>query len=358
MRSLILWIIRTLGRYTAIGLFALWVPVFIAWLSFFDQTGGVRYGLLALPVMLPLTMASVTLLLGVLFAGTRRAPGPYVGRTDASGLWAMWDELAPPKWNQTRLLRIDDRFNASISERSRFFGLGFPEVTMTIGLPMLHALDAKYVRAVVAHEVGHDACRHTQGLTNLVEFERTLELVFAMFPPGITVTGTILWKLLGWLGDWLTEEHLRLSRSAEREADAKAAKAIGREAYAESLAVFAAHCERYGEVFVKPIHDGLGRLMHVPPSPLDTLFAETVGPTPGELTPFAQAAYAKPHDKESTHPVLAEGLAAVGCAQLPAIKPLGPRATLSLVSPEAIEAVREACRARWERTIRRHLQLD
>ena len=270
----------------------------------------------------------------------------------------MWDELAPPKWGQSRLMRVDDQFNASIAERSRFLGLGLPEVVITIGLPMLHALDEPQVRAVVAHEVGHDACRHTLGLSNLVEFERAFNWVFWLFPPHSTVTGEVLSGLLGWLGDWLQAEQLRLSRIAERDADANAAKAIGLDSYAESLATFAAHAERFNEQFVKATYEGLDHHMHVPPSPLEAFLGESGRLTCSELSPYADIAFAKPHDPARSHPVLAEALAAVGYDHLPPLKELGPRALDSVVSPSVVSNVRSYYHARWERYVSRYLQLN
>lgn len=357
MRWVVLSIIRKLGRFTAVLLAAAVAAAFAGWLHLVDQRQSMLFALVLLPVMLPLAMASVALLLGVVLAGWQRGSGPYASRSEAPGLWRMWDELGPAKWGQKRLIALNDQFNASISERSRFFGLGFPEVVMTVGLPMLHVLDEPQVRAVVAHEVGHDACKHTLGGANIAAFERAFQMVFYAFPARTTVTGSVLYSLLGGLGDWLSQEELRLSRLAERQADARAGQAIGRERLATSLAVFSAHAERYRETITKPIYEGLDKLMHVPPSPMEVCLHDTAPQSIDDLMPFAHAAFAKPHDPKSTHPVLSEGLAALGYDQLPQLEPLGPSALAGLVSPSLVAEVRSYYGTRWHANVSRYLNL-
>ena len=355
MRWLILKVIGTLGRFTVLPLIGVAVLLLAAWGAALDAKP--IYAIAAVPLVFLLIVISGALFLGMFYAGLRSPPGPFATRAEAPGLWRMWDELSPPRWWQLRRLRLDDNFNASIGQRSRLLGLALPETTMTFGLPMLQALDEPMVRAVVAHEVGHDACRHTVGLSNIIEFERALYEVFESFPPHTTVTGSVLFGLLGRLGDWLKTEELRLSRVTEHEADAVAAKAIGRDAFAASLAVFSASAERYKTDFVTAAHDNLVQLLHVPPSPLERLLAEPKRPSADDLKRYAEVAYAMPHDPASTHPVLSESLTAIGVTSLPTLPEPGPSALTALLTPDVVAKLMKIYRQRWERYVSHYLQL-
>jgi Zn-dependent protease with chaperone function len=86
-----------------------------------------------------------------------------VGRAEAPALWRMVDESAdqmdarPP--NQIRLT-TDAR--AATVERAVLLGLLGGRRVLYVGAPLLIALDADALRAVLAHELGHDAARHTR----------------------------------------------------------------------------------------------------------------------------------------------------------------------------------------------------
>jgi hypothetical protein len=355
MRAAALSLIRTLGRYAVLVFVVAGVLLFIGWLSLIDTHP--IYAVFAVPIVLPIVLVSNLLLLGVIWAGLRRRPGCYASRTEAGELWRIWDEFSSPKWGERRLLCIDDAFNASIAERQRFLGLAFPEVTMTIGLPMLHALDVPTVRAVVAHEVGHHVCRHTGGLANVAEFERALSEVFGHFPQETSITGWALFAAVGSLGDWLKVEELRLSRQVELEADAKAAQAIGQDALAASLVAFAANAGRYETDIVKPLHDDLVKQSSVPLAPMEQLLMERERPAKLVLERHARVAFERPPNPASTHPALSESLAAAGCPVLPGVPELGPSA-LVLVSKRLGDSVRaDHCRS-WERYATMYLRLE
>ena len=356
MRWLILKFIGRFGRYAAVPVAIAGFCLLVAWLEAYDRWP--LYALLLLPVVFPIPLASISLLFGVVLAGLKAPPRPYASLEEAPGLWRQWDELSPPSWWQKRVMRVDDRFNASIGARSRLLGLALPEVTMTVGLPLLHELDEPMVRAVIAHEVGHDLCRHTYGLSNVVEFEQALWEVFDSFPPHRTVAGSVLFGLLGWLGDWLKSEELRLSRIAEFEADAIAARSTGQGAIAATLTMVDAAGEHYRHDYIDKVYNTLVQMTDVPPSPLELLLAEQQRPSPVEYLHFAQEAFGKPHDPASTHPVLAERLAAIGVTGLPELAPAGPRASATLITPELTETVLAEHKRQWKRDVTRYLRLE
>ncbi|HEX8360388.1 MAG TPA: M48 family metallopeptidase, partial [Longimicrobium sp.] len=72
--------------------------------------------------------------------------------------------------------------NAAVMERPRFGVVGWNQRFLLVGLPLLHALTADEVRAILAHEFAHLSRQHSRSLRLLARAEGTwmfLELVFA-----------------------------------------------------------------------------------------------------------------------------------------------------------------------------------
>jgi hypothetical protein len=121
-------------------------------------------GFVAVRLGLPLCIATV----GVMAYATWRAlhlrrvdrVGIPVSRADAPQLWALLDAAA-----QAAGVRPPDSVVvvaeavAALVERSRLLGVLGGRRDLYVGLPLLQAWDTGYVRAVVAHELGHGSPR-------------------------------------------------------------------------------------------------------------------------------------------------------------------------------------------------------
>jgi hypothetical protein len=197
-----------LGRYAVLPVVALACAILVVWLMAVD-----RYRILALvtaAIVVPATSAAIALALGLVLLPSRRNATQAVNERAAPGLWALWGELDRAVSPSGRTLLIDAAFNASISEERRYLGLFKRHVTMTVGLPLLMILDARAIRAVIAHEVAHARLQHTSGGTNLYDFIAAAENVFHYADPDRTVTGRVAYLLLHALVEWLEKEHRAL----------------------------------------------------------------------------------------------------------------------------------------------------
>lgn len=356
MQPLILHLIKILGRYTAILLAIPAVAITVSWFALLDSHL-VAFLVLA-PIVIPVFTGSFALLIGLLFSGEKAAKGPFVERSVAPGLWKMWDEMAPPVRGERRLLRLDDRLNASISERRRFLGLFGREIVMTVGLPLMAFLDKPLLKSVIAHEVGHAEMKHTAGLTRLAEFERSFETVFDFMPVETSLSGRVLYGSLGRISDWMKAEMKRLAWQAEFEADAVAARETRGSLAARAEAAIAGAIHFYEVEIVAPLEKVLVGAIAVPPSPVRQ-FIDRIDEIrdPARLAAAAAAAFVEPPDPEASHPPFSDRLKALGCAHVPEIGPLGPPSLAELVPEDLKDRILRDAEAEWERNISRYLNL-
>lgn len=127
---------------------------------------------------------------------------------------------------------ITDEMNAAVMQRPRYGWIGPIETHLMIGLPLVHCLSRRQFLAVLAHEFGHLSMQR-RGLGAIgahlrAWWMRVLDHVSYLFP-----------AFAGWLdaaasGNY-TLRMLRLSRLEEFEADASAARLVGRGLLAEAL---------------------------------------------------------------------------------------------------------------------------
>ena len=357
MRFVFLKIISELGRYTSILLFVAALSITIAWFSLLEDH--LVYFLLLAPFAISLFTVSIALLIGLLFSGLKRPSGQFVTPSDAPKLWTIWNELSPAGRFESRLLRIDDRLNASIGERHRYFGLIGREVTMTVGLPLLAVLDIPTVRSVVAHEIGHAEHRHSVGLTNLLEFERSFETVFEFMPIGKTITGSFLYWRLGHAGAWLKNEQQRLSWQAEFEADAISAQKVGPATTARTLTIIAGAAGYFKSTISEPLDKALTGMVHVPPSPCQQFLARlTEARDPETIRKFAISSMSEPVEHDSTHPPYSKRIEAVGFASVPEVDALGPKSIDELLGAQFQAKLLTVFEQRWSESVKRYLNLD
>lgn len=82
--------------------------------------------------------------------------GVLLSPQDAPGLFEALDRIRHKiKGPPIDAVYLDAEFNASIMQRPRFGMLGGSTNTLTIGLPLLMALDKARLMAILAHEYGH-----------------------------------------------------------------------------------------------------------------------------------------------------------------------------------------------------------
>jgi Zn-dependent protease with chaperone function len=357
MRRFVLQVILKLGRYAVLPAVGVAGALLMAWLMVLD-----RYPVAALvtaPIVFCVVTAALALALGILLLPSQKDRNFSADETSAPGLWAIWKELDRAFARSRRTLTIDDSFNASIMEHSRYAGVFERNVTMTVGLPLLVILDERAVRAIVAHEIAHMRLRHTSGGTNLYDFVAASENMFHYADPDRTFTGRVAHVLLHSLTEWLWAEYRALSRENELCADGEAGKQVGREEMARALVLVEGCGARITELVTKPLEKEMLGAIKPPIPPLQ----RTVGllddiRAPEQLAAAAVANLKIEQDPESRHPPFGRRLANLGFTDIPAICKVEASAIERLLSPNAASELLTRFDDEWRKRVRDFVSVD
>ena len=210
-------------------------------------------------------------------------------------------------------LRLTPDINAAISLTPR--GLLPPRRTLTLGLPLVSLESPDELDATIAHELGHAYGGDDRATARAARWET----IWLRLAAGVGVGGWLSRTLFGhfftWYGPWLHKRLVPLRRQRELAADAVSARAVGARFSADgllrdALANLRAHHELVPALWRRAAdhdHD------EPPAQALEDLAAALAQPWPedqGRL--WLRAALAYPTVAESTHPALAERLAALG----------------------------------------------
>jgi hypothetical protein len=276
----------------------------------------------------------------------------------APGLWAIWKEFDRAFAQPGRTLLVDANFNASIGEQRRYAGLFQQHLTMTIGLPLLIILDARAIRAVIAHEVAHARLQHTSGGANLHEFILASENVLYHADPSRTITGRVAYLLLHSLLKWLRKEYHTLSRENELAADAGAATQVGREEMARALVLIEACAARLVDLIYAPLDKEVIGAIKPPAPPFRRIFARLEDiRSPEQLAAAAAAGPKREHDPDPTHPPLTKRLANLGYIDIPPIDQVTTSAVGLFLSPQAAKDLPAHFDDEWSKRVRRRVSV-
>lgn len=273
--------------------------------------------------------AASALLYGIGTVSRTEEPPPdavFLRRADAPGLWQLVEELSgqlrtrPP----TRIY-LTSQANASVSEDARLLGFAVGERTMNLGVPLLRWLKPEELRAVLCHELGHYAGRHTR--FGAITYRGAASLRSTLFRLRMTAQSDqgrvgYAWLYQAAIGAyaWM---YLRLSlavrRRQELEADAEAAAVVGPEVTARALrAVHALGITWAGfeSRYLRPVH----RLGFVPEDVFEA-FTAMMGDPPVRERMAELRAHPVELDRSplDSHPPLARRLALIEA--LPATPP-------------------------------------
>jgi len=351
MRRLVLKVILQLGRYAVLPVVGVAGALLLAWLMVLD-----RYTIAALttaPVVFCVATAALALALGILLLPSRRDRNFRADEAAAPGLWAIWEQLDRAFARSRRTLMIDDNFNASITEESRYAGLFGQHVTMTVGLPLLIMLDERAIRAIIAHEIAHTRLKHTSGGTNLYDFVAASENVLHYADPDRTITGRVAHALLHSLIEWLWAEYRALSRENELCADGDAAKQVGREEMARALVLTEGGGARFTELVTMPLEKEMLGAIKAPTPPLQRMISllEEIR-APEQLAAAAIAGLKSEQDPASRHPPFGKRLAHLGFTDIPPIDKVETSAIDQLLSPETASELLTSFDGEWRKKVR------
>ncbi|MFF8196466.1 M48 family metallopeptidase [Streptomyces bobili] len=287
-------------------------------------------------------------------------------------LWALTLQLAGELDTAApATMRLADTVNAYASERSKLLGLVGGPRTLDLGLPLLLGLTRDELRAVLCHELGHYAGRHTRlaavshrgsaALERTVRYLEVLETDQTSVKPPVR----LLLKLTKAYNGAYLRQTLAVRRSQELEADAAAARIAGAHTFAQALRTVHALAPLWDEFTGNRARpegppasaDGKGGVGSLPrlmlPDGVFRDFADRLADPVGR--PFADGRGTSALDIVSkdglgSHPPLAVRLAALcpdgdpDSAHRPTVSARPPAAVLLRDLPELVEALQDAMR--------------
>lgn len=185
--------------------------------------GGVGLGFLAVAAI---TAAGVSLsVLRALFVRMGAPEGYELKREEAPALFAEIDGMARAlECRPVHKVLLTDEMNAAMSQVARFGIFGGYRNILIIGVPLLYALPWEQFRSVIAHELGHLAHGHgSQGSLAYRQRITWMRLVERLQRRDSFIDMPLV-AFLRWFWPRLDARLFVLSRGAEREADAAAAR--------------------------------------------------------------------------------------------------------------------------------------
>jgi hypothetical protein len=264
--------------------------------------------------------------LGLLWTSVRALWSPLdepeglrIARADAPALFEALERIRKKiKGPPIHHVLLDGEFNASIQQHPRYGLFGGAVNYLTIGLPMLLALDRPRFLAVLAHEYGHLRGDHGR----LSAWIYRTRLSWAKLNHGLGDDGPVAAAteaFLRWYFPRFLAKTFALARQDEYEADRISGKLLGREVTAAALSEIAVKSVLLHRRFW-PAHWGTAAAHALPQGPYAGMRV-MLGGAPDDA--FARAtlreALRRISDVDDTHPVLRDRLEALeGSKGLPA----------------------------------------
>lgn len=267
-------------------------------------------------------LAGLGLLWSTLHALWVRIEPPEGARLQPADAPALFDALArirrriggPP----IHAVYLNDEFNASIRQWPRFGLLGGAVNTLSIGLPLLMALDHRRVLAVLAHEYGHLRGGHGRlsawiYRTRLAWLRMDASLQREQGPLAV-----VSQAFLRWYFPRFAARTFALARQDEYEADRISARLLGRRTAGAALVEIAVKSEWHAQELLAAHWARAAQEEH-PRGPFASWRVQLGGVPPAEFAGAAlRRALARLSDASDTHPGLRDRLDALEArARLP-----------------------------------------
>ncbi len=357
MGSLALRIISLFGRYSVLLLLPPLALAVWGWSLLLENHMWPSI-ILAVPLLLAV-LSTMVLVLGMLLAGIRRPRGITVDRAAAPEFWSYWDTASPLTPNTRRQIIIDAEINAAMGEQLRFAGLFGRDQTLVLGLGLLILLDRPAVEAVLEHEFAHADLKHSAGLTRINEFRMTYESFHGYVEDDMPAVALFLDIVFTSFVDWLSKEHLRLSKVHELQADRQSADRVGVQTEARAQIILEGSSHVAEKMIFEPLDKEIHGALVAPAPPLDRILAKRDELTdPGNIANAVKEVLLKKPDPAADHPPLAERLTAIGAKPDMAIEPLGPPAFQTMLPQDTQEQLLNDLNKEWLEMVNDYVRLE
>ncbi len=238
--------------------------------------------------------------------------GVPLAREDAPALFEALERIrhkihGPP----VHRVYLDGEFNASIRQLPRFGLFGGAVNHLSIGLPLLMALDRRRLLSVLAHEYGHLRGNHGKLSAWIYRTRLSWLKLDASFQRSDGVMAFASQAFFRWYFPRFAAKTFALARQDEYEADRVAARLLGTRVVAAALAEIAVKSAWYAERFW-PGH--WSRAVDDPQAagPFESMQAQLAAPVADDFARVAlRGALRQVSDVDDTHPVLRDRLEAL-----------------------------------------------
>lgn len=266
-------------------------------------------------LVLPLIVLA-WLILKSLWVTTGPPPGRRLPRGSARALEARVEEIrrALDAPHADEVLLTGD-FNASVTQIPRLGIFGWPRTYLSLGVPLMYALEPRQFDAVLAHEFAHLSGSHPKLGLWVYRMSRTWGQLLQHLEEADNWGSALFERFVGWYVPRMRAYGFVLSRRDEYEADSEAASVAGADAMGEALVAL----ELRGDALDEQFWPDVWRQAELDPSPPTQAFAllpvvmrEAIAP-PVRARRMGRALARRAADGD-THPSLSERLAALGVA--------------------------------------------
>ena len=205
---------------------------------------------------------------------------------------------------------LDDAFNASIRQWPRFGLLGGAVNTLTIGLPLLMALERRRLLSVLAHEYGHLRGNHGRLSAWIYRTRLAWLRMDARLQQQEGAMAHLSQAFLRWYFPRFAARTFALARQDEYEADRVAARLLGPRVAAAALSEIAVKAH-WLDAQLMPAHWAQAGAQPQPLGPFAALQQQLCSAPPADLArPALRAALREVSDVSDTHPGLRDRLEA------------------------------------------------
>lgn len=245
--------------------------------------------------------------------------GIELTRADAPGLFEALDRIQRKiKGPPIHHVYLDDAFNASIRQWPRYGLLGGAVNTLTLGLPLLMALDRQRLLSVLAHEYGHLRSNHGRLSAWIYRTRLAWLRMDAQLQQQDNAMAQLSQAFLRWYFPRFAARTFALARQDEYEADRVSARLLGPRVAAAALSEIAVK-SRWLDEQLMPAHWARAANLPQPEGPFAALRQQLGSAPPAEQASISlRAALRQVSDVSDTHPSLRDRLEAWGVkARLP-----------------------------------------
>ena len=256
--------------------------------------------------------------LGLLWATLRalwvsfdKPEGVRLEREDAPRLFDALDRIrdridGPPVHH----VYLDGDFNASIRQLPRFGLLGGAVNYLSVGLPLLMALDRRRLLSVLAHEYGHLRGNHGRLSAWIYRTRLSWLKLDESLQRNEGLMATVSQAFFRWYFPRFAAKTFALARQDEYEADRISAKLLGTSVAAAALTEIAVKGAWYAESFW-PAHWARAANESSPVGPYTEMRLQLrAAPEPAFAREALRGAMRRVSDVDDTHPVLRDRLEA------------------------------------------------